>query len=72
MKAKKLQIAFSPLTGRIYIGTPVKNGTTWGADQTDVTNHAVFAVCERVFRDGGKATCGSEGLKYEITVKEVE
>lgn len=69
MKTKKLKIAFSPLTGEIYIGHTIRNGTEWGSNQTCVTNDAVLAVCERVFRDGGKAICGSEGLKYRISVE---
>jgi len=70
-KGKNLRIAFSPLTGNIFIGRTVKNGTEWGSVRAEVTADAVWAVCERVLRDGGTAISSGDGKKYRITVKEL-
>lgn len=41
---KKLHVATSPLTGRIFAGSVLKDGRTWGANKQDVTIDAIVAV----------------------------
>lgn len=70
---KKHHVATSPITGRIYAGTVLKNGIEWGANKTDVTGEACAAVAHHVLC--GKKSQGStivtvNGVAgYEITVK---
>lgn len=46
--AKKLHVGCSPLSKTIYAGSLGKDGRTWLADQTDVTNAAIGAVIEHI------------------------
>jgi hypothetical protein len=45
---KNLHVGTSPLTNRIYAGTVLKDGKTWGANKSDVTGEACGAVAEHV------------------------
>ena len=45
---KQIHVATSPLTNRIYAGTVLKDGRTWGANKSDVTGEA----CEHVLANG--------------------
>lgn len=42
---KTLHIGTSPITNRIFAGTVLKDGVTWGAGKQDVTGAACGAVC---------------------------
>jgi hypothetical protein len=67
---KKLHIAASPLTGTIFAGTVLKNGT-WGAGKQDLTIEALVAVAEHAAHFGRPVEItGPDGkLKYRITVE---
>ncbi len=69
----KLKVGTSPLTNQIFCGT-VKVNNMWGANKTDVTVDALFAVAEHALRfkkDSGKDVILSNGVKqYTITVIE--
>ena len=41
---KKLHVAPSPITNRIYCGHVLKDQMTWAANKTDVTGEACAAV----------------------------
>lgn len=41
---KRLHVAVSPLTNRIFAGSLLKGGQTWASDKTDVTGEACAAV----------------------------
>lgn len=60
---KRLRVAASPLTGRIYSGNVLKSGDTWAANQTDVTDEACAAVAHHVLLEAGP-----EATRGEITV----
>jgi hypothetical protein len=69
---KPLHIATSPLTNRIYVGTVLKDGCTWGTNKLDVTGAACGAVVEHVLRNNGSVTVSCNGIpKYEITVRKL-
>jgi hypothetical protein len=69
---KQLHIATSPLTNRIYAGTVLKDGQTWGAGNCDVTGAACGAVAEHVLRNGAPVTVTCNGVaKFEITVRDL-
>ena len=53
----KLHVATSPLTGRVFCGTVLKSGDTWGANKTDVTGEACAAVVQAL---GDRAIDGKE------------
>lgn len=46
--SKKLHVGLSPLTNTIYCGSVLKDGMTWGANKTDVTNEAICAVVDHI------------------------
>lgn len=70
---KKLHVSVSPLTNRIYCGSVLKDGKTWGANKTDVTGVACGAVCEHVLANGEPVTVTSNGKpKFLITVIDLE
>ena len=67
---KNLHIGTSPLTNRIYAGTVLKDGKTWGANKSDVTGSACGAVIEHVLANKGTVTVNLNGKpRYEISVK---
>ena len=67
-----LHVGVSPLTNRIFAGTVLKDGRTWGANKSDVTGAACGAVAEHVIANKGPVivTCNGKP-KYEIRVIEL-
>ena len=69
---KKLHVATSPLTGRVFCGNVLKSGDTWGANKTDVTGEACAAVAQHVLMAGGKVTVTRDGHPaYELLTREL-
>lgn len=70
---RKIHIAPSPLTNRIYAGSVLKDGMTWGANKTDVTGEACAAVAKHVLAAGCEITVTSHGKPaYRINVEMLE
>jgi len=68
----RLHVATSPLTNRIYAGSVLKDGCTWGANKTDVTGAACGAVAEHVLAAGAPVVVTCNGIpKFELTVREL-
>ena len=68
-----MHVAVSPLTNRIYAGTVLKDGCTWGANKTDVTGAACGAVAEHVLAAGAPVVVSCNGTpKFEITVRQLD
>lgn len=69
---KNLHVGTSPLTNRIFAGTVLKDGRTWGANKCDVTGAACGAVAEHVLanKEPVIVTCNGKP-KYEIRVIEL-
>lgn len=68
----KLHIGTSPLTGTIYAGTTLKNGT-WAANKQDVTLEAIVAVAQHALKFGKPVEITCDGkLEYRITVEKFE
>lgn len=67
---KKLHIAASQLTGTIFAGTLLKNGT-WAAGKQDLTIEALVAVAEHALKFGKPVEISTaDGKpKYRITVE---
>tara|TARA_R110001583_G_scaffold195165_1_gene369767 strand:- start:3242 stop:3478 length:237 start_codon:yes stop_codon:yes gene_type:complete len=75
MAAKKLRIGTSLLTNRVFAGTLLKDGRTWGASKQDVTVEATAAVVEHCLgheklNDGEKVALTDGKTKWTITIKE--
>ena len=69
---KDLHVGTSPLTNRIYAGTVLKDGRSWGANKQDVTGNACAAVAQHVLANKGPVIVTANGVpKYEITVREL-
>lgn len=69
---KNLHVGNSPLTNRIYVGTVLKDGWSWGANKQDVTGVACAAVSQHVLAKGQPVIVTENGKpKYEITVREL-
>jgi hypothetical protein len=69
---KKLHVAISPISNRIFAGHVLKDGQTWGAGKEDVTVCACVAVAEHVLANGDPIIVTRNGKpKYEITVKKL-
>jgi hypothetical protein len=69
-KETHLSIALSPLTNRIYAGTVLKDGRTWGAGKLDVTGATCAAVAQHVLANGDPVIVTANGKPmWEITVK---
>ena len=43
---KKLHVGVSPITNEIYCGTVLRDGRTWGANKTEVTNEVICAFAD--------------------------
>ena len=70
---KKLHIAKSPITNRIYCGGVLKDGVTWASNKEDVTGQACAAVAQHAMERGGKIVVTANGTpKWEITVRELQ
>lgn len=70
---KPLHIGTSPITNRIFAGTVLKDGRTWGAGKQDVTGAACGAVAEHVLANGEPVVVTCNGKpKFRITVEELK
>jgi hypothetical protein len=70
---KNLHVGNSPLTNRIYAGTVLKDGWSWGANKQDVTGVACAVVSQHVLAKGQPVIVTENGKpKYEITVRELQ
>lgn len=68
--SKKLHVATSPLSNKIFAGTILKDGRTWSASKQDVTMDALVAVAEHVLAFGNPVVITNSGVpEFEITVK---
>lgn len=68
----KLDIACSPLTDRIFIGSVLKSGG-WASNKTDVTGAACASVAIHALAKGGTIVITANGAPaYEISVKKLE
>ncbi len=66
---KKLHVAPSPITNRIYCGHVLKDHMTWAANKTDVTGEACAAVAKYVLANGHPIVVTANGVpEFEITV----
>lgn len=69
---KELHVGTSPLTNRIYAGTVLKDGCTWGVNKQDVTGNACAAVAQHVLANKEPVIVTANGVpKYEITIREL-
>lgn len=69
---KKLHVAISPLTDRIYCGGVLKDGITWAANKEDVTGEACAAVAKHVLANGHPTVITANGVPaFEITVRDL-
>lgn len=68
---RERHVANNPLTNRIYAGTVLKNGYTWGANKQDVTIEALVAVAQHVLKYGAPVVISrADGTpEYRITVE---
>jgi len=70
---KRLHVAVSPLTNRIFAGSVLKDGQTWAANKTDVTGEACAAVAMHAMERGEPVVVTENGVpKWEITVRELQ
>ena len=70
---KKLHVAISPITDRIFCGSVLKDGQTWAANKEDVTGEACAAVAMRAMAQGGEMVVTANGEpRWEITVRELQ
>ena len=70
---RKLHVATSPLSNRIFCGSVLKDGMTWAANKTDVSGEACAAVAQHALAKGGTITVTANGEpKWEITVRELQ
>lgn len=69
---KKLHVAPSPITNRIYCGHVLKDQMTWAANKTDVTGEACAAVAKHVLANGHPTVITANGVPaFEITVRDL-
>lgn len=69
---KKLHVAPSPLTNRIYCGHVAKNGATWLSNKTDVTGEACASVAKHVIQNKDPVVVSQNGVeRWRITVEEL-
>lgn len=70
---KRLHVAVSPLTNRIFAGSILKDGQTWAANKTDVTGEACAAVAMHAIHLGAPVVVTENGTpRWEITVRELK
>jgi acid stress-induced BolA-like protein IbaG/YrbA len=68
---KKLHIATSPLSNKIFCGHLIEKGTVWAANKQDVTLDALNAVlnhCIKLEKNGKKVVLSGDGKKYTINI----
>lgn len=68
----KMQLGYSPLTEKIYLGRTKKNKPNeWAGEKRDVTSEFIFVMLQK-FEPNTESQITVEGkVKYTITVKEV-
>ena len=71
MTKKKLKLAVSPLTKKIYAGTTSKEGV-FDNNKQDVTEEAVSCVAEHLFLVEEMLQFDINGKTYELLVREVK
>ena len=72
MNKKKIHVGTSPLTGTIFAGAILKDGT-WAAGKQDVTMDALVAVAQHCVHFGMPVEITCDGkIEYRITVEVVE
>ena len=70
---KPIQIATSPLTNRIYVGTIHPDGQTWNPGKQDLTGPACAAVAQHVLKNGQPVIVIADGTPlWEITVRDLQ
>lgn len=71
--SKAIKVAASPLTGKIYAGTTIKNGTMFGANKQDVTMDCLIATIEHCIKFGAtvQITKLDGTVDFEIDVKDL-
>ena len=70
---KRLHVAVSPLTNRIFAGSILKDGQTWASSKADVTGEACAAVAMHVMGCGAPVVVTENGVpRWEITVRELQ
>lgn len=67
----EFKISCSPITGKIYAGSVLKNGT-WGTNYKEVTDSAVSAVAQNLLHTDEKLIFSHKGERYELKVSKVE
>ncbi len=68
---KKLHIATSPLTNKIFAGKPLKNGQ-WGANKEDVTDLVINAFLEHALNFGKPIELSLNGkIEFKITIEDL-
>lgn len=70
---KAIKVAASPLTGKIYAGSLIKNNTMWGVNKQDVTMDCLIATIEHCLKFGDTVQIvNSNGdVDFEIEVKDL-
>jgi len=68
----KLVVSVSPLSNRIIAGSLLKNGYTYGANKTDVTEEAVASVALHLQKSNQSLEFTlKNGKRYILKVQEV-
>lgn len=70
MTIQEFKVGCSPLTGRLFAGKILKNGT-WGQTKYDVTDTAVGAVAQHLLQLEEKVQFNYKGELYELKVEKV-
>lgn len=69
--SKKLIVGSSPISHKIYAGSLLKDGITWGANRCDVTDTAVSAVASHLIgKDEKVVFTHNNGKKYVLSCVE--
>ena len=70
---KAIKVAASPLTGKIYAGTIVRNGSMFGPNKQDVTMDCLIATIEHCLKFGStvQITKLDGTVDFEIDVKDL-
>jgi hypothetical protein len=65
----KGHIGYSPITGKVYIGT--HNGKVWRGDKNDITDDFIQVMIQK-FPPGFSYTISIDGIdRYKFTVREI-
>ena len=69
---EKLELGFSPMTERIYLGrTNPKKRHEWAGEKRDMTSNFIAVMLQK-FEPNTETTLTVDGVKtYTITVKEI-